>query len=250
MRNSLFFAIILLSPVLCCSQSDPQITKWIGKPNRIANPGAEANVSSKPNFWETDFPAAGESNWVSSYGTTSHEWNHGDKKLGIPANAENNYFRLSVNRNQENRKINIYQKIALNDLQPSLLKDTVMAVFRVFVGSGYNTPKNCSFAEIKVLFYNPTGKVVDSIYMKRAPNEFRDLDAGTPEAEERGFNVMHEFKGFAFTRMMRADITTARVEAYCEFPCNKHLTEEDEESEGENANTFFFDNFLLGFYQK
>lgn len=246
----LILNFLLAMPLFLGAQNEEKIIKWIGKPNRINNPGAEANVSSKPNFWQTDFPAAGESNWVSSYGTTSHEWNHGDKKLGIPPNAENNYFRLSVTRNEENRKINIYQKISLSDLQAYLQKDTVVAVFRFYVGSGYNTPKNCSFAEIRTIFYNQTGIAVDSFYMKRTPNEFRDLDAGTPEAEERGFNVMHELKMYAFSRMMRPDIVIAKVEAYCEFPCNKHIMEEDEESEGENANTFFFDNFMLGFYQK
>jgi hypothetical protein len=246
------FSLWLLAglPAMMIAQTKEKSPEWIGKVNRIANPGAEANSEGKPLAWQTDFATAGESNWVSPYGVTSHEWTHGEKKLGLPPNPGNNYFRLSVNRNQEMRILNIYQKIPLSDLQPVLAKDTVIATFRVDVASNYNTPKNCSFALIRVLFYDQAGSVIDSFQVKRILSEFRDLDAGTPDAVDRGFNVMHEFKPFTASGMLSPKVVYARVEARCEFPCSKHVKEDEEETEGELANTFFFDNFSLGFYRK
>ncbi|MEY4602917.1 MAG: hypothetical protein RIT43_209 [Bacteroidota bacterium] len=232
-------------------QTKKEETAWIGTQNRIENPGAESNSDGYPNKWNSDYYNRGEeSNWVSNYGAMSHEWNHGDKMLGLPKNPGNNYFRLTVTRNDEQRKINLRQNILLDDVQSILKIDTVMASFKVSIGSVYYNPANCSFAEVKVLFKSANGKTLDSIYVRKTPAEFRDLDAGTPEAEERGFSVMHEFKTFENGMRVPVEATNAEVRVYCEFPCNKSVNEEDDASDSENANTFFFDNFFLGFYRK
>lgn len=232
-------------------QTKKDDTVWIGNLNRIENPGAELNSDGYPEKWSSNYYNKGEeSNWVSSYGAMSHEWNHGDKMLGLPKNSGNNYFRLTVTRNDEQRKINLHQTIRLDDVQSILKTDTVMASFKVSIGSVYYNPKNCSFADVKVLFKNANGKRLDSIYVRNTPADFRDLDAGTPEAEERGFSVMHEFKTFENGIRIPVEATIGEVIVYCEFPCNKSLNKEDDVSESENANTFFFDNFFLGFYKK
>jgi len=79
--------------------------QWIGKTNWILNPGAEANSDQRPLQWITDFPDNKENDWVSDYGRMSHEWNHGSLK-GLPSNPGNNYFRLTVNNEPKDRKIN------------------------------------------------------------------------------------------------------------------------------------------------
>lgn len=243
------FTSLIFIPFLSFSQNKPLIP-WIGKPNRIANPGAEANNSGAPLNWKSDYAIGAESNWVSEYGVTSHEWNHGNKKLGIPKNPGNNYFRLTVSREQESRKLNLFQTMNLEDIQVALNSDTVIADFQVWIGSNYTTKTNCSYTEVKVLFSDASGKLLDSIFVKRVPGEFKDLDAGTPEAEERGFNVMHEMQRSAIAKQVPKGTIKAVVKVHCEYPCNKHEREDEEESQGEFSNTFFFDNFSLGFYQK
>jgi len=223
---------------------------WIGKSNRILNPGAEANSDGAPLLWKSDFTVGGESNWVSDYGRMSHEWNHGEKKLGLPVNPGNNYFRLTVSKHEETRKLNLFQSISLSDLQNMPQQDTVMADFQFWSGVTYPTKTNCAFAEVKVLFKDASGKSLDSIYVKRIPGEFRDLDAGTPEAEERGFNVMHEMLLTKKTHQVPRQAQTALVHLQCSFPCAKFIGEEEDETEGELSNTFFFDNLSLGFYKK
>jgi len=223
---------------------------WIGKSNRILNPGAEANSDGAPLLWKSDFTVGGESNWVSDYGRMSHEWNHGEKKLGLPVNPGNNYFRLTVSKHEETRKLNLFQSISLSDLQNMPQQDTVMADFQFWTGVTYPTKTNCAFAEVKVLFKDASGKSLDSIYVKRIPGEFRDLDAGTPEAEERGFNVMHEMLLTKKTHQVPRQAQTALVHLQCSFPCAKFIGEEEDETEGELSNTFFFDNLSLGFYKK
>ena len=223
---------------------------WIGKSNRILNPGAEANSDGAPLLWKSDFTVGGESNWVSDYGRMSHEWNHGEKKLGLPVNPGNNYFRLTVSKHEETRKLNLFQSISLSDLQNMPQQDTVMADFQFWSGVTYPTKTNCAFAEVKVLFKDASGKTIDSIYVKRIPGEFRDLDAGTPEAEERGFNVMHEMQFTQKTHQVPREAQTALVHLQCSFPCAKFIGEEEDETEGELSNTFFFDNLSLGFYKK
>ncbi|MEY5134214.1 MAG: hypothetical protein RLZZ198_2218 [Bacteroidota bacterium] len=231
-------------------QAQKQELNWVGKSNRIVNPGAESNSSGAPLLWKTDYARGSESNWVSEYGVTSHEWNHGAVKAGLPTQPGANYFRLTVDKYNETRKLNIYQSIRIDDLHATLLVDTVMANFSCWIGSTYTTKTNCSFAEVKVIFKDGSGNPLDSIYIKKTPGEFRDLDAGTPEAEERGFNVMHEMKQFSLWHELPKKSKEALVFVYCEYPCEKFIEESEEESEGEHANTFFFDNFSLGFIKK
>lgn len=88
MHKVLFLILIGIS-ITYLGQYQKDNPIWIGKSNRITNPGAE-------------------SNWVSPHGVTSHEWNHDDKKLGLPTNPGNNYFRLTVNKYEETRKINLF----------------------------------------------------------------------------------------------------------------------------------------------
>jgi hypothetical protein len=231
-------------------QTKQENPSWIGKSNRILNPGAESNNDGAPLNWKSDFSLGAESNWVSEYGVTSHEWNHGAKKLGLPNNPGNNYFRLTVNKNEETRKLNIFQSISLGDAQIALQKDTVMADFQFWSGITYPNKTNCALAEVKVFFKDVGGKTLDSIYVKRVPSEFRDLDEGTPEAEERGFNVMHEMVLTKKTHQVPRETQTALLHIQCEFPCAKFIDEEEDETEGELSNTFFFDNLSLGFYKK
>lgn len=98
----LFFVGLLLVLTLSAQQKPIQ---WIGKTNWILNPGAEANSDQRPLQWITDFPDNKENDWVSDYGRMSHEWNHGSLK-GLPSNPGNNYFRLTVNNEPKDRKIN------------------------------------------------------------------------------------------------------------------------------------------------
>lgn len=245
-KTMLIFAFSI--PFLAISQVKSPTIKWIGKSNRITNHGAEANSGGIPLQWKSDYTWGAESNWVSPYGVTSHEWNHGNKKLGIPTNAGNNYFRLTVNKYEETRKLNLYQSISLSDLQNALQSDTVFADFQFWSGVAYPTKSNCAYAEVKVLFKDASNKTLDSIYVKRVPGEFRDLDAGTPEAEERGFNVMHELLLTKKTHQVPRGAHSAFVQLQCVFPCAKSKGEEEDETEGEYSNTFFFDNFSLGFF--
>ena len=83
----LFFAI---ASTLFYSQSAKNKIIWLGTQNRILNPGAEANAYGCPLHWKSDYAIGAESNWVSEYGITSHEWNHGTQKLGLPAQPGNN----------------------------------------------------------------------------------------------------------------------------------------------------------------
>ncbi|MEY4141459.1 MAG: hypothetical protein RL110_830, partial [Bacteroidota bacterium] len=77
-------ALLSVCSSLCfLLQAQSQQIAWIGKSNRILNPGAEANSDGAPLQWKSDFTVGGESNWVSDYGRMSHEWNHGEKKLGL-----------------------------------------------------------------------------------------------------------------------------------------------------------------------
>ena len=242
-------ALLSVCSSLCfLLQAQSQQIAWIGKSNRILNPGAEANSDGAPLLWKSDFTVGGESNWVSDYGRMSHEWNHGEKKLGLPLNPGNNYFRLTVSKHEETRKLNLFQSISLSDLQNMPQQDTVMADFQFWSGVTYPTKTNCAFAEVKVLFKDASGKTIDSIYVKRIPGEFRDLDAGTPEAEERGFNVMHEMLLTKKTHQVPRQAQTALVHLQCSFPCAKFIGEEEDETEGELSNTFFFDNLSLGFF--
>ena len=242
-------ALLSVCSSLCfLLQAQSQQIAWIGKSNRILNPGAEANSDGAPLLWKSDFTVGGESNWVSDYGRMSHEWNHGEKKLGLPVNPGNNYFRLTVSKHEETRKLNLFQSISLSDLQNMPQQDTVMADFQFWSGVTYPTKTNCAFAEVKVLFKDASGKTLDSIYVKRIPGEFRDLDAGTPEAEERGFNVMHEMLLTKKTHQVPRQAQTALVHLQCSFPCAKFIGEEEDETEGELSNTFFFDNLSLGFF--
>ena len=242
-------ALLSVCSSLCfLLQAQSQQIAWIGKSNRILNPGAEANSDGAPLLWKSDFTVGGESNWVSDYGRMSHEWNHGEKKLGLPLNPGNNYFRLTVSKHEETRKLNLFQSISLSDLQNMPQQDTVMADFQFWSGVTYPTKTNCAFAEVKVLFKDASGKTLDSIYVKRIPGEFRDLDAGTPEAEERGFNVMHEMLLTKKTHQVPRQAQTALVHLQCSFPCAKFIGEEEDETEGELSNTFFFDNLSLGFF--
>ena len=244
-------ALLSVCSSLCfLLQAQSQQIAWIGKSNSILNPGAEANSDGTPLQWKSDFTMGAESNWVSDYGRTSHEWNHGEKKLGLPTNPGNNYFRLTVNKYEETRKLNLFQSISLSDLQNALQNDTVIAQFQFWSGVTYPTKTNCAFAEVKVLFKDASGKTLDSIYVKRIPGEFRDLDAGTPEAEERGFNVMHEMLLTKKTHQVPREAQSALVHLQCSFPCAKFIGEEEDETEGELSNTFFFDNLSLGFYKK
>lgn len=248
MKN--FLVLVLIIPFLGFTQVNDQNLQWIGKPNRIINPGAESNSAGAPINWKSNFELGAESNWVSEYGVTSHEWNHGSKKLGLPINPGNNYFRLTVSKYDDNRKINLYQNVNLDDLQSSLKLDSIFVNFQFWVGSNYNSPNNCSYTEIKVLFKDNFGKLLDSIYLKKLPKEFKDLDANTPESEERGFNVMHEMKLFTLTSIVPKESRVATINVHCEYPCDKFTNEEEEETESEKSNTFFFDNFQLGFYKK
>ena len=242
-------ALLSVCSSLCfLLQAQSQQIAWIGKSNRILNPGAEANSDGAPLLWKSDFTVGGESNWVSDYGRMSHEWNHGEKKLGLPVNPGNNYFRLTVSKHEEWRKLNLFQSISLSDLQNMPQQDTVMADFQFWSGVTYPTKTNCAFAEVKVLFKDASGKTLDSIYVKRIPGEFRDLDAGTPEAEERGFTVMHEMLLTKKTHQVPRQAQTALVHLQCSFPCAKFIGEEEDETEGELSNTFFFDNLSLGFF--
>ena len=105
--HKLLLIVFVSISIVCVGQKENPI--WLGKSNRILNPGAELNSEGAPLLWKTDFSVGAESNWVSPYGVTSHEWNHGEKKLGLPTNPGNNYFRLTVNKYEETRKINLFQ---------------------------------------------------------------------------------------------------------------------------------------------
>jgi len=245
-----FIFFVFCISIAMSFHAQKQEFNWVGKSNRIVNSGAESNSSGAPLHWKTDYARGSESNWVSEYGVTSHEWNHGAVKAGLPAQPGANYFRLTVDKYNETRKLNIYQSLRIDDLHATLLADTVMANFSCWIGSTYTTKTNCSFAEVKVIFKDGSGKPLDSIYIKKTPGEFRDLDAGTPEAEERGFNIMHEMKQFSLWHELPKNSKEALVFVYCEYPCEKFIEESEEESEGEHANTFFFDNFSLGFIKK
>jgi hypothetical protein len=242
-------SLLLLFPLSLMSQKDKS-NSWIGNQNRILNPGAELNSEGQPLYWKSDYVFGSESNWVSPYGVTSHEWNHGEKKLGLAPNSGNNYFRLTVTKHDETRKINLFQIIPLSDIQKRFLIDTIMAKFNFAVASNYNTKTNCSFTKVSLSFLDENGTSLDSINFKKIPSEFRDLDEGTTEAMERGFNVMHEFINQEKSVLVPKKTVSAKVEIYCEFPCNVNQNEENEEIESENSNTFFFDNFFLGFYVK
>ena len=245
----ILFFTLLISMQAFAQKNYPPL-QWLGKPNRITNPGAEANSEGAPLHWKSSFSLGAESNWVSAYGVTSHEWNHGEKKLGLPTNPGNNYFRLTVNKYDETRKLNVFQIINLDDIQNVLQADTVIADFQSWIGVAYPVPSNCAYTEVKVLFKDLSGKDLDSIYIKRTPGEFRDLDAGTPAAEERGFNVMHELLLSKATKQVPKVTKQALVKIHCEYPCAKFKGEEQDETEAELSNTFFFDNISLGFYKK
>lgn len=246
--HKLLLIVFVSISIVCIGQKENPI--WLGKSNRILNPGAELNSEGAPLLWKTDFSVGAESNWVSPYGVTSHEWNHGDKKLGLPTNPGNNYFRLTVNKYEETRKINLFQIVNIDDIQSTLARDTVIAVFQAWIGVNYPNSSNCAYTEIKVLFTNTEGKEIDSIYIKKTPGEFKDLDAGTPEAEERGFNVMHELLLSKISKEVPKGTKQMLVKIQCEFPCAKFKGEEQDETEAELSNIFFFDNFSLGFYKK
>lgn len=233
-------------PYIAIAQVKSPTIKWIGKSNRISNPGAESNGDLLPLLWKSDFQNW-EAHLISGYGVTSHEWNHGQKK-GIPANSGNNYFRLTVNQVEETRKFNLFQSISLSDLRNSLQNDTVFADFQFWSGVNYPDKSDCAYAEVKVIFKDMSNKSLDSVYVKRVPGEFRDLDAGTQEAEERGFNVMHEMLLTKKTHQVPKEAHLAVVHMQCVFPCTKFKSEDDVETEGEFSNTFFFDNFSLGFF--
>lgn len=136
----------------------------------------------------------------------------------------------------------------MSDLQSSLQNDTVFANFQFWSGVAYPSKSNCAYTEIKVLFKDASNKTLDSICVKRVSGEFRDLDAGTAEAEERGFNVMHEMLFTKKTHQVPRGAYSALVQLQCVFPCAKFKGEEEDETEGEYSNTFFFDNFSLGFF--
>ena len=245
----ILFFTLLVSMQAFAQKNNPPI-QWLGKPNRIANPGAESNSDGAPLHWKSDFSLGAESNWVSAYGVTSHEWNHGEKKLGLPTNPGNNYFRLTVNKYEETRKINLFQLVNVDDIHSALDSDTVIAVFQAWIGVNYPNSSNCAYTEIKVLFTNTEGKGIDSMYIKKTPGEFKDLDAGTPEAEERGFNVMHELLLSKISKEVPKGTKQMLVKIQCEFPCAKFKGEDQDETEAELSNIFFFDNFSLGFYKK
>lgn len=250
MKQLLILTVFI--PAFCFGQAKK--TLWIAAQNRLLNPGAEQNDSNLPKQWKTDYykdTMEYESNWVSAYGVTAHEWNHGSKPLGLAANSGNNYFRLTVSNALETRKINLYQTVNLRDLKAFLIKDTVMAHFSVAVASYDYSERNCSFAEITVLFLNASGAVLDSIYLKKVPKEFNDLDANSQEAVDRGFSVMHEFQVLNKTIEVPKGTESAKVLVYCEYPCSVNLSKDlEDNNEGAMSNTFYFDNFQLGFYQK
>jgi hypothetical protein len=242
---------ILLSFVIFFSNSFTQIkenVQWLGKSNRILNPGAEANDNAIPLYWKTDFPNNGETNWVSPYGVTSHEWNSGSKPLGLPSNAGMNYFRLTVNNHEGIRKVNLYQDVFLTDLKLPSVKDSVIAVFSCQVASNSYLAENCSFAKIRLYYSDEKENIVDSLSFHRVPAQFKDVDADSPESIERGFSVMHEFQTLKDTRILHSEAMKVRVELYCEFPC--YVKSEDDQGPEIYANTFFFDNITLGFFKK
>ncbi len=248
--HKLIFIYLFCNSMIIIGQTQKETSKWIGKSNRILNPGAELNSQGSPLHWKSNYTLGAESNWVSEYGTTSHEWNHGDKKLGLPTNPGNNYFRLNVNKYDETRILNLFQYIPLDDILNALKTDTIIADFQAWIGVNYPNSSNCAFTEVKLVFINQDRKELDSIYIKKTPGEFRDLDAGTPEADERGFNVMHELQVSKISLEVPKDAKQAFVKIQCEFPCAKFIGEDQDETEGEFTNTFFFDNLSLGFHKK
>jgi hypothetical protein len=246
MKKFLFVVFFInVSVVLSQASKSPQ---WLIKSNWILNPGAEANDNSIPLKWKTDFKESGESNWVSAYGVTSHEWNSGGKMLGLPESAGNNYFRLTVNNHDGNRKINLYQEIALSEIQNYLTKDTVMASFSCQIASNSFLPENCSFSEVRLIYLDDSKQIVDSLIFRRVPSEFKDLDANSQETIDRGFSVMHEFKALSSNHQVNSKARNLRLEIYAEFPC--YVKNEDDETPFNYSNTFFFDNLFLGFYKK
>lgn len=243
----LMFAIFLTISLPIFAQQSKSI-EWLIKPNWILNPGAESNDNSLPKNWKTDFPGGGESNWVSPYGVTSHEWNSGNRMLGLPPNAGNNYFRLNVNNESHLRRINLYQEFSIADLTSILLEDTVMATFSCQIASNEFTAENCSYSKVKVTYTDDQKSILDSIIFHRAPSQFRDLDANSAESTERGFSVMHEFQPINSSHQVPLKAKNVRVELYVEFPC--FVKTEEDESPLNYSNTFFFDNVSLGFYKK
>lgn len=94
------------------------------------------------------------------------------------------------------------------------------------------------------------GKAIDSMYLKKTPGEFKDVDARTLEVEERGFNVMHELLLSEISKEVPKGTKQMLVKIQCEFPCAKFKEENQDETESELSNIFFFDNISLGFYKK
>jgi len=62
--------------------------------------------------------------------------------------------------------------------------------------------------------------------------------------------VMHELLLSKATTQVPKGTKQALVKINCEYPCAKFKGEEQDETEAELSNTFFFDNISLGFYRK
>jgi hypothetical protein len=241
----MFVVFFTVSLPIFAQQSN--LIEWLIKPNWILNPGAEANADQKPLQWKTDFPNNSENDWVSDYGRMSHEWNHGSLK-GLPPNPGNNYFRLTVNNESADRKINIYQEFPLSDIAKVQNEDMVVAVFSGQIASHNVQKSNCTFSDIKLIFFDAQKKIIDSTIIHKVPTDFRNIDEESTSDEERGNSVLHEFQAFSQSKEVPKNAVKVRVELYCEFPC--FIKNEDEEGEGSVFNTFFFDNLVLGFYRK
>lgn len=238
---------ILAQFTLVCANAQQKPIQWIGKTNWIVNPGAEANGDQKPLYWKTDFTTITENDWVADYGRMSHEWNHGSLK-GLPPNPGNNYFRLTVNNQATDRKINIYQEYALTEVEKILPLDTVMFVFSGQVAATYNLAANCTFTNIKLVFFDGANHPIDSIVIHKTPTDFKNLpEEGMDEDIKVELSVLHQFQAFNSSKEVPKAARKVRVELYCEFPC--FVKNEEDETEGSNFNTYFFDNLFLGFYK-
>jgi hypothetical protein len=237
---SLGFLVIL-------SQDEISKVEWIGKRNRLENPGAESISGNFPISWKTNFIDSGESDFWSTYGVTSHEWNSNEEIIGLPQNAGSNYFRIMVNRTYEKRESNLYQIINIDDLSNQDGEYKFIAVLSGNIAANYYTKTNCAIAELKMLFLNSEGIAIDSLKIEKKAQEFRDLDANSELSLERGFSVMHEFIPVQEMMQIPMDSKKIKVELYCYFPCNLNQESVHEE---ENFNVFYFDNIALGFFRK
>ncbi len=177
----------------------------------------------------------------------SHEWNHGLLK-GLPTNPGNNYFRLSINNESRDRKVNIYQDFLLANISKDLAEDTILFVFSGQVASYYTQKENCTFTDIKLIFYNESNKVIDSSIIRKTPVDFRYIEEEGVDEADKGHSALHEFQSFSNSKEVPKTANKVRVELYCEFPC--FVKNAEDESEGSVFNTFFFDNLYLGFYRK